>query len=363
MRRLIIAAVSLTIVAAFLPSAHAKTYESFGPFPIRNQNPVYLQNLGLAAKRAEVLPQGTLETRVDASYSNLLERASTPALDLNFDMEYLRLDLNASYGLTPDLEIGVDIPFVHFGGGFLDGFVRTFHEAFGFPNGFRGSVPDNRFSYKLAVGGTNVFNYPPAGFELGDVILHVKQQLAGEDKDWPDLSWFAEIKLPSGKRSRGVGSGAPDFGFGAALTASYRRLHGHFNAAYYVLGGNSMLDKYKYMFNQMFSYMVAGEITILPTWSALVQLDGSTPLFTGIRDDQWNGVPLNLTLGFKGEERDMVGKNDFIWQVGFSEDVTAKGPSVDFTVFVSIGFRFDLFGRKRPQGDWLARQDEAAQTD
>jgi hypothetical protein len=65
---------------------------------------------------------------------------------------------------------------------------------------------------------------------------------------------------------------------------------------------------------------------------------------------------MNLVVGFRGEEKDMLGPlGDFLWQVGFAEDVLSVGPSVDFTVYTSVGVRWNIFKRKRPAGDWLAK--------
>lgn len=334
--------------------AFAREYDGLGPISVREQNPVYLQTLSLTPKRASVLPEGTIEMRIDSAYSNLFEEGSTATANLDMDMELWRLTPQVSYGLTDDLEIGIEVPLMHFNGGFLDAFIQKFHKFFGFPNGGRNLVPNNRFSYLFQAGGATLFNYPSADMGLGDISLRIKHQLTGEDDDWPAIAWFADIKFPTGKQSRGFGNGSPDFGLGAAIEASWKRLHGYFNAAYYITGGNDMYAGF--MNDKMFAYMVAGELTILPTWSLIVELNGSTPLLAHSGLDAWDGVPLNLIVGFKGEEQKLLGGQDFIWQVGFSEDVTSKGPSVDFTVFISLGVRFDLFGRSRPAGDWLAKR-------
>lgn len=331
----------------------AREYAAFGPVELRTQNPIYLQHLGLTPRRAQVLPEGVIEMRTDSAYSNIFERGEGANELVDLDMEYWRLALRALYGLTDDLEVGVEIPFVHFGGGFLDAFIQGFHDAFGLPNAGRNTVPNGRFSYRLASGGADIVNYSPADFGLGDISLHVKHQLTGEDEDWPAIAWFSEIKLPSGRRARGFGSGGPDFGLGAAIDVSYKRIHGYFNLGYYVLGGNARMDGF--MRSQMMAYMIAGEATILPNWSAIVELNGSTPLLKGTGIDPWDGLPLDLVVGFRGEEEDIFGGSDLIWQFGFSEDVTSRGPSVDFTVFASIGMRFDLFGRAQPVGDWIAK--------
>lgn len=349
---------SILLVALVLcldvSSAHARRYSGFGPFTVRDQNPIYLQSLSLKPMRAEVLPRGALKVRLDSPYSNLFEQGSDGTSNLDLDMELWRPSLNVAYGLRDDLELGIEIPLLHFNGGFLDAFVQAFHNAFGLPNGGRERVPNNRFSYRFESGGEEIFNFPPADLGLGDIAVTIKQQLTGEDSDWPALAWFAQIKFPTGRRSRGFGSGTLNFALGTALDASYKRLHGYFNAGYYVITRDDALEPFVH--SEMFAYMVAGEVTILPTWTFIVQLTGSTPMLKGTSIDAWNGVPLDLIVGFRGEEPGLIGGGDLLWQVAFSEDVTGHGPSVDFTVFLSLGLRFDLFGRTRPVGDWLAQK-------
>ncbi len=348
------AAIIAVIILIFPAQLHARNYNSFGPISVRNQNPVYLQNLGLTPRRAEPLANGTLETRIDSAYSNMYEAQSSKTSSMDFDMELWRLALNMDYGVRNDMEVGIEIPMLHFNGGFLDRFIQEFHNFFHLPNGGRENVPNGRFSYRFSSGGRDLLNYSDMGLGLGDISFHVKNQLLGEDDDWPDLSWFAEIKLPTGKKSRGLGSGAMDFGVGSILGVSHKRVHGHVNVGLYVLGGNQSISNF--MYNNMFAFSLAGEVTLLPTWSMIVQLDGSTPLFNSTSMDDWDGVPMNLIVGFRGEERSVIRNSDLIWQFGFSEDITSMGPSVDFTVFFSIGMRFDILGRHRPAGDWLAKK-------
>ncbi len=347
----VVAIIAISL-AAF--SADAREYASFGPISARNQNPVYIQNLTLIARRAEVLPEGTMELRIDSAYSNLFEKSQNANASENLDMELWRLGINMDYGLTRDLEVGIEIPLIETWGGFLDGFVQKFHKLFGFPNAGRELVPNNEFHYRMDAGGGTLFDYPSSTpFGLGDITLRVKNRLTGEDSDWPALSWFGEIKLPTGSKSHGLSSGSPDFGVGLALDTSWKRLHGYVNVGYYVNGGNSAFESY--MRNQAFEFMVAGELTLLPTWSMIVQLQGGTPLLTGTGLDSWDGVPMDLVVGFRGKERDLFGEwGDLIWQAGFAEDITSKGPSVDFTAYMSLGVRFDLFSRNKAAGDWLA---------
>lgn len=352
-RRFLVHVVLIAMATMVSLEAPARDYEGFGPLSTRNQNPVYQQFLQLSPRRAESIPEGTLEFRIDSAYSNLFEQGVNGNNAIDLDMEPWRLTPTFAFGIKPGLEAGIAIPFVHMGGGFLDSFIQKFHRAFGFPNAGRERVPNGLYRYIVRSNGRQVMNYPSMTFGLGDISIYVKHQLTGEDSNWPAIAWFADLKFPTGQQSRGVGSGTPDFGFGLALDASWKRLHGYVNAGYYVLGGNS--DLIDLMHGQMFQFMVAGELTLLPTWSMIVQLEGGTPLLTGMGIDEWDGIPMDLIIGFRGEERDVFGEyGDLIWQAGFAEDVTSVGPSIDFTVYLSLGVRFDLAGRKRPSGDWLA---------
>ncbi len=342
------------LLLCIIPStAFGRQYEGTGPLVTRNQNPVYLQTLSLMPRRAESLPEGVLETRVESAYSSIFERAQNSRVDVNLDMEFWRLAVMANYGLDHGLEVGLEIPFVHFSGGFLDGFINAFHEFFGFPSGGREHAANDDFHYRFDADEATRLNFPPATWGLGDIAIRVKGQITGENDDWPAIAWFADLKFPTGRRSRGFGNGALDFGLGAAMDLSWKRLHGYFNVGYYVTGGNEYLDGY--MHNEMLAYMLAGEIALLNNLSVIAQIQGGTPLLTGTGIDTWDGIPLDLIIGFKGDQRNLFGPgSDLIWQLGFAEDVTSRGPSVDFTVYMSLGVRFDTFERRRPVGDWIA---------
>jgi len=347
----------LTIICVILffaiPSLGlAKTYSSFGPFTVRNQNPLYLQTLNLTPMRATVLPLHTLEFRIDSAYSNVFEKGSNSTYSYMADMELWRLAFHAIYAPRDDMEVGIEIPVIQLWSGFLDPFIQKFHNFFGFPNAGRENFPNNQFHFFLNKNGQTIYSVNSQTLNLGDITLHFKHHVLDEGRINPALAWFFDFKFPTGQWSRGLGSGAPDFGLGVALEKSYKRLHGYLNAAYFVSARNDSLED---LMNQVFfSYSASVEFTILPSWSVLAQINGGTPLLAHTGLDEWDGVPLDLIIGFKGEQKGLLWGNDLIWQVGFSEDATSGGPSVDFTTFLSIGMRFDVKKHKRYKGDWLA---------
>lgn len=340
------------VVLLISGNACAKTHPSFGPITIREQNPIYLQNLGLMPTRATVLPEGTIEARLDWAYSSVFEQGASPTNQVTLDMETMRLAAHVLYGFTSNLEVGIELPFYHSGGGFLDSFIQSFHNFFGLPNSRRETVMNNQYTYQFSSGGNVIYNVSSQSFMLGDITLRVKHHVFDETKACPALAWFADIKLPTGTQSRGTGSGAPDFGIGLALEKNYKRIHGYLNVEYIVVGGNNTLDAF--MRQAMFAFAAAFEVTILDTWSGIVQLNGSSPLLANTGMETWDGVPMNLVVGFRGEEKGLLGGRDLIWQVGFSEDILSSGPSVDFTAFLSLGIRFHKPKRIFNKTQWLA---------
>lgn len=310
-----------------------------GPFPIRTQQPLYLQTVTILPARAAVLDPGVLEIRTDSAYSNLYEQTSNNTFNVNLDMELWRIGWVAAYGFLPGWEASLEIATLHFEGGFLDAFIQGFHDAFGFPNGGRGSVANGGFAYSVTQNGQTLYNVTQQAFNAGDLTLTVKNQLR------PELAWIFALKFPSGDSDLGLGSGNVGFGLGVAAEKSYQKLHGYLNLNFLVDGGNESLEGL--MYREFFDFSLAGEWSFSKKVSALVQLVGGTPRLKGTGLETWDGVPLDLVIGARGSE----GK--FFWQAAFSEDVRAVGPSVDFTAWISVGMRFSSLGFRPYRGDFL----------
>ncbi|MBI4126824.1 MAG: DUF3187 family protein [Deltaproteobacteria bacterium] len=333
-------------VALAIPCfAHAATsYPGFGPIVSRIQQPVYLTNLTLTPTGATTLERGEFQSVTHFAYSNIFERVVSGTTNLDMDMELMRLALDLRYGWHDRFDIGVEIPFLHFDGGFLDGFIDAYHRAFGFPRGGRERVTSDRFLYHFDDNGVTLFDLPSETFDVGDVTFRLKHHFIDEGRLMPAMAWFFDFKIPTGDEGRGLGNGHSDMGLGVALEKSIGRFHGYTNVAALTLSGRDGLEGYQY--NQQFVYVIAGEITLLENLSVIAQLNGGTPLLKGTTTHIWNGVPLDLVIGFKGEERDFFDQHDLIWQVAFAEDVTSRGPSVDFTAYLSIGVRLDTLAKR-----------------
>lgn len=285
--------------------------------------------------RAYVLHERESELAAISEYSSIVERGGDKKGYSDIDMEAWRLALVGRMGFKHNFEGFFEMPFYHMSGGFLDGFVQDFHRAFGFPNAGRERLPNGRFKYMLIKDGRIVYDYPPVTFLWGDLKLGIRHQVLGESRFRPALSLSFSTRLPTGKQSRGVGSRGMDFLLGVDLEKGGKRWGIYFNTAYAVM--SNMGTDEDLVKNVAWQSSLAGEIIISRWVSFVAQLVGGTPELQGVDDDEWNGWPLDFMAGFQGKVDSAAGR--WGWRVGFAEDITSQGPSVDFTVLMSVSWR------------------------
>lgn len=338
-------------------------YERLGPFPVRTQNPLYLLFLGMRPERPVTLQQGKFDLQFNSSYSSIFQKVSRGGSAVDFDMELWRFGPVAKYGITDDLEVGLEMPILHFGGGFLDSFIQSYHNTFGFPNAGRETVPNSRFSYKVNSGGATLYQVGSRPLGLSDLIFDVKYRFLKENVSadlalpvrakglsggrsaakggsesfpmtpigWmPTLAAQAMFKAPTGIRSQGLGSGRPDGGLFLLAEDGWRWLAAYGDVGVLMLGGTAPLETIEHQLS--WAWMTGLEFSVTDSVAALAQANGNTAVFHGTGLTELDKAPLDLTLGVKGRAQ------QWIWQVGFTEDPKADDPSVDFTIFMSVGW-------------------------
>lgn len=330
----------LFLVSCFLlpTSGLSSEFTPKGPLTLRNQNPIYLEFLNLQPGRAVAISKGVYEIRIDNAYSNIYEEGYGPNNSLLLDMELLRTALCFNAGIYDGMEAGIEIPFLRLDSGFLDGFIQKYHNIFGLPNSGREHVPNNSFTYRFSENGAPIYQIGEQAFNLGDVTLDFKHNFINEGRLVPAVAWQFYFKIPTGARSKGLGSGDPDFGFTALLEKSHKRWHGYLNLGYFVNGGHKQLEKY--INDVYFTFVLGGELSVSRPVSVVAQVTGGTPLLKGADFIQWDSFPMDLQLGVKGEHPLKGAKRRITWQAAFTEDINPDGPSIDFTVLGSIGYKF-----------------------
>jgi len=158
-------------------------------------------------------------------YTSIFLFDDLPVGRLLSDMEIYTVELQADRAIGESTEIGLTIPVHYATGGFLDPFLRSYHEALGLPNGGRELQPDNQYSWDYSDASGNTVWSDQAGWEMGNISLRLRQKLTQEER-W-GLSLLAALQLPTASKSRGWGSGAPDVAAGAVYSWTKNSLFGH----------------------------------------------------------------------------------------------------------------------------------------
>jgi Protein of unknown function (DUF3187) len=119
--------------------------------------------------------------------------------------------------------IGIEVPYLWHESGGLDGFVKRWHDWFGFPNHLRDLVDDDRIDFRYADAGTLLLDNRQNQRGIGDIRLTAGWQWQRDATTAKALR--VAVKLPTGDPQRLTGSGGTDIALG--LVADYSALGGN----------------------------------------------------------------------------------------------------------------------------------------
>lgn len=183
------------------------------PFRTVNQRPL-AQIFGFPAESfATITPAGQVTVSLSQDISSEYSVSKTNSEQIVLDGESYRWTLAARYGLGERFEAGVEIPYILYGGGFLDSFISDWHSAFNLPQGGRENAPKNRLSYRYSKDGVQKLKMEHAGSGIGDMVFSAGMKLydAYDSTFHDSLALRSSIKFPTGGSSSLRGSGSTDF--------------------------------------------------------------------------------------------------------------------------------------------------------
>jgi hypothetical protein len=309
-----------------------------GPLLTRTQNPLYLLFVATPWESPHTLNRGQFETTLNTTFSNIFEYDQTGNTKLTLDMELWRTTVDVTYGLADNIDVKIEIPVISTAGGFLDSFIQWYHTTLGVPNGGRQLVANGQFTYTLSQNGTTLINYNSCDLCLSDMSIRFKYAI--DQKFLPlDLAIAPILKLPTGAKRHGFGSGHFDGGLSFLAQKSLKRFHLTTQLGLGVLGGHEALDPI--LRSTYFSFGQSLEFQINNAIAVLGQLTGQTGVFHSVDGSPLSSVALDLNIGFAGNitlEHSWL--DEFTYQLSFGEDVLSLGPSVDFSALLSIGVRY-----------------------
>ncbi|MBC8018479.1 MAG: DUF3187 family protein [Verrucomicrobia bacterium] len=204
---------ALIVALLFHATACLSADMEITPFRTVNQRPLVLI-FGLPAESSAVVTQaghGALGLTQDITSEYTVSETRNERIIL--DGESYRWTLSARYGISDRFEVGIDIPYMLYGGGFLDGLIVDWHKIFNLPQAGRDAAPRNRINYSYFKDGVRKLDMRQAGSGIGDIVLNSGMKLydAGDNRSHNNLALRTALKLPTGESSSLRGSGSTDF--------------------------------------------------------------------------------------------------------------------------------------------------------
>ena len=297
---------------------------------MRNQHPAQLLVMHLDPAGTDVLPAGETAWRADLAYTSLFLNGSNPQGSWFMDGELLRAALDARVGLGDGLQLGLQLPFAHTSGGFLDDFIIDYHDAFGFPDQNRSTSPKDEFLVRANRSGTTVWSAEQSGAELLDVPVHLTWQVRPAADGQLGLALRGGFEIPTGDQDAGYGNGQVDFAVGGV--AEYRRggIGYTLQASHTFAGTPRQSRDLGFSFEDVTSIGVGVELPLSRDLHAIVQAEWETSTLRELGPRVASRQQALLWVGGRWRPTPQ-----WAVEVGFGEDLIGL-VSPDFTAWLSF---------------------------
>jgi uncharacterized protein DUF3187 len=330
----LIAAGALLLMPILL---HAADME-ITPFRTTNQSPLAVIHAIPAESSATVTPKGRFSSAFTLDLASNYTSSSITSEQILLDGESYRWTFSPRYGLSERVEIGLDIPFVLYGGGVFDGFIIDWHDTFWLPQGGRDTAVKNRLRYSYSKNGEQRLLLDRSGYGVGDVTLLTGVKLLENRSPFATeaVTFRATVKLPSGDSDKLLGDGA--FSGTGSLCGGLNRFTDWGTAGFFGSAGVMISGDGKVLTEQQRNLAGFGTLGVgwgpLPWISFKVQLNANTPLYGGSNLFELSKPAVMLVSGgalkFPG---------DYVLDIGVSEDVSvATAPDVSLHLGLSRQF-------------------------
>ena len=328
----------LALLAGLLPFVCAQPSpvkaEGFGPFPVRNFQPIQQLVLSMPGDRAAVLKQGVLDVRLELAETASVFRDEGPQASVTMKFETLRSGLFLRYGATERWELSVEVPVLYRYRGFMEGPIKTVERATTGLSPDRNALGNSGYAFNISRGGRTVASGREGAVGLGDSTVMSKYQLLQETASMPAVSIRTALKLPTGDEGQFFGSGSPDVGFGLAAEKGF----GGRWVVYGNLNGVIPTGRIAEMHLQpTISGLVAVEYLWSENLSFTTQFDYYSTPFYGVGTRVLDKGVTESVLGFSYRLTQHL-----LWQgYGIENLDFTTGSAADFTLSTLLTYRFE----------------------
>ncbi len=307
-----------------------------GPVATQTQHPFFWRHLAMPLESARPLPPQKFSLSSTTGYSNLFEKQSASSFQ-NIDMELVATRLNLTYAPHERWDVSFTLPLFTNGGGFLDPIIQNYHNAFHFPNAGRENVPNNDFHYVYQDRTTRV-DFGQQNLTWGDSSLRLKYRLTPSDKGYA-IALAPYVKLPTGNDKTGLSANGQEMGLAFFGELNRYRWHAVSQLGLVVSHDTSdlapIMTSHYFVFGQSFEYQFSQRFA----W--LSQITGSTSVLKPQATGQIDDLALDFSNGFSWRWYKFNSRfYERFFKVLFTEDLTSKGPSADFTFYIVYGTLF-----------------------
>lgn len=200
----------VSLLLLLLPAHVLAADMEISPFRTVNQNPLSLVRALPSDSSSQITPKGHLSSTLVYDLASNYRRSVASQESLLLDGESDRWTLSAQYGVTDSVEVGIEIPYMVYGGGFLDSFIINWHDRFGMPQGGRDTAPRDRIKYSYSKSGAQQLRLDSSGSGFGDIVLSAGLKLSEKRTEvrHDTLALRMTVKLPSGDAGELLGDGA-----------------------------------------------------------------------------------------------------------------------------------------------------------
>lgn len=307
----------------FLASSIAYSFE--GPLQVKNQFPLFIHI------DSPYLETASTENSfsVSLSHSSIYLVESSSEWDIGLDMEITELNLMFRKNIRDFIEVGIELPLISFSSGFMDGFINSYHDVFGFPDYGRSERPSNEFLYEVRRNGILIIKGEGGHTGIGDIRFTFKKPLLKGD---PAISVRGDIELPTGDAKKGFGNGSLDTGISILLDKKLsEKIKSYLNLGVVFPGdlkGHETVNLKTFIHGGVGIEFLAGENF---NFIGQVFLQGSPFPETDISPVDRTAILLSLGGRFSS------GNNSL--ELSFTEDPNTSG-APDFTINISFKRRF-----------------------
>ncbi len=306
----------------------ARAEDRRGPFEVRESFLFAQPRLSLPVVSADAIGRGRSTLRLDLDWGNDFARRLGSYF---IDGEHRSLAVTARHGLGESWSVGVRLPVLWRGGGFLDGFADAVHKV-GFPDNGRPAFPRNQLWVEARdAAGTQRAWSGYAGSGLGRLELEAALTPWRRPASRLAVGFSGRVALPTATKAFAAAAGT-ETGLQALVAHGLGERFDFYAGAGVALGGSMEQEGFQYASQRVFGYL-AFEWRFARGWSALAQVDGGSRLLEDV--ERYPGIQSYLRLGFK---RDLGART--ILEGGFSENIASQQATTDFGVVLGVRRRF-----------------------